>query len=99
MNEKMSIQFVLCCWTLSEMSELWMCDEREKKKEEEDKEERIITLPVVSSNEGASTVFFTPNKRFISDRESLFRPILYIIVVRDFEVPSSFEKTRRRRTN
>ena len=35
---KMSIQFVLCCWTLLEMSELWMCDEREKKKEEEDKE-------------------------------------------------------------
>jgi len=25
-------------------------------------------LPVVSSNEGASTVFFTPNKRFILER-------------------------------
>ena len=81
MNEKMSIQFVLCCWTLSEMSELWMCDEREKKKEEEDKEERIITLPVVSSNEGASTVFFTPNKRFISERVCSFVQY-YIIVVR-----------------
>ena len=77
----MSIQFVLCCWTLLEMSELWMCDEREKKKEEEDKEERIITLPVVSSNEGASTVFFTPNKRFISERVCSFVQY-YIIVVR-----------------
>ena len=78
----MSIQFVLCCWTLLEMSELWMCDEREKKKEEEDKEERIITLPVVSSNEGASTVFFTPNKRFILVRESLFCLSNTLIVVR-----------------
>ena len=52
-----------------------MCDEREKKKEE-----RIITLPVVSSNEGASTVFFTPNKRFISERVCSVQ--YYIIVVR-----------------
>jgi hypothetical protein len=37
-------------------------------------------LPVVSSNEGASTVFFTPNKRFISERVCSVQ--YYIIVVR-----------------
>ena len=59
---------------------------REKKKEDKDKEgdekKRSITLPVVSSNEGASTVFFTPNKRFILVRESLFCLSNTLIVVR-----------------
>ena len=53
---------------------------KKKKTKKEKKEERIITLPVVSSNEGASTVFFTPNKRFISERVCSVQ--CYIIVVR-----------------
>ena len=67
MNE-MSIQFVLLLGDS-------MMNERKKKKKKktkketwEEEEERISTLPVVSSNEGAPTVFFTPNKRFILER-------------------------------
>jgi len=40
-------------------------NEREKERESERERESNLTLLVVSSNEGASTVFFTPNKRFI----------------------------------
>lgn len=47
-------------------------EKRRRRQRRRRKEERSITLPVVSSNEGASTVFFTPNKRFILVRESLF---------------------------
>jgi|TARA_B110000305_G_C18858728_1_gene367805 hypothetical protein len=53
------------------MNELWMILTKEKRRRRQRRrreEERIITLPVVSSNVGASTVFFTPNKRFISER-------------------------------
>jgi len=38
---------------------------RERESEERKQRVMCITLPVVSSSEGASTVFFTPNKRFI----------------------------------
>jgi hypothetical protein len=47
-------------------------EKRRQRQRRRREEERSITLPVVSSNEGASTVFFTPNKRFILVRESLF---------------------------
>ena len=38
---------------------------RERERERERESESNLTLLVVSSNEGASMVFFTPNKRFI----------------------------------
>ncbi len=57
-------------------------EKRRQRQRRRRKEERIITLPVVSSNEGASTVFFTPNKRFILVRESLFCLSSTLIVVR-----------------
>ena len=57
-------------------------EKRRQRQRRRRKEERSITLPVVSSNEGASTVFFTPNKRFILVRESLFCLSNTLIVVR-----------------
>ena len=57
-------------------------EKRRQRQRRRREEERIITLPVVSSNEGASTVFFTPNKRFILVRESLFCLSNTLIVVR-----------------
>ena len=83
MKMKMSIQFVLWCWTRRWVSFDGCATRKEKRRQRQRrrrKEERIITLPVVSSNEGASTVFFTPNKRFISERVCSVQ--YYIIVVR-----------------
>ena len=57
-------------------------EKRRRRQRRRREEERSITLPVVSSNEGASTVFFTPNKRFILVRESLFCLSNTLIVVR-----------------
>ena len=57
-------------------------EKRRQRQRRRREEERSITLPVVSSNEGASTVFFTPNKRFILVRESLFCLSNTLIVVR-----------------
>ena len=94
---KMSIQFVLCRWTLLEMRELWMRDEREKKKEEEDKEgekrrENYYRAGRFLQRRRFHRLFHS--EQAFHFRESLFRPILYNCC----EVPSSFEKTRRRRT-
>ena len=95
---KMSIQFVLCCWTLLEMSELWMCDEREKKKEEEDKEgekrrENYYRAGRFLQRRRFHRLFHS--EQAFHFRESLFVcPILYNCC-EDFEVPS-FKKTRRR---
>ena len=82
-EDVISICFVL----LDFIGDEWALDVRRTRKEKRRrrqrrrrKEERIITLPVVSSNEGASTVFFTPNKRFISERVCSVQ--CYIIVVR-----------------
>ena len=95
----MSIQFVLCRWTLLEMRELWMRDEREKKKEEEDKEgekrrENYYRAGRFLQRRRFHRLFHS--EQAFHFRESLFRPILYNCC-EDFEVPS-FKKTRRRRT-
>jgi hypothetical protein len=82
------------------MSELWMCDEREKKKEEEDKEgveKKRELLPCRSfPPTKALPPSFSLRTSVSFQRESLFRPMLYNCC-EDFEVPS-FKKTRRRRT-
>ena len=96
----MSIQFVLCRWTLLEMRELWMRDEREKKKEEEDKEgekrrENYYRAGRFLQRRRFHRLFHS--EQAFHFRESLFVcPILYNCC-EDFEVPS-FKKTRRRRT-
>ena len=91
----MSIQFVLCRWTLLEMRELWMRDEREKKKEEEDKEgekrrENYYRAGRFLQRRRFHRLFHS--EQAFHFRESLFVcPILYNCR-EDFEVPSRLRK-------